>query len=438
MITPTRRAVWLAVAGGPVALALGLVAPALWVAGPVWVLTLLALMAIDWTMAARRSDAGFILHAPEELAVAGAPGEARLEVSFSGRRPASVDTALEVDARLALHPARQITVAGTDGPFSARFRLSPVRRGEGQVARAWARWSGPLGLLNVQASAALRRVVRISPDLDAVRREALRLFSRTPLVGQKIRPEIGDGFEFQALREFQPGMDVRAIDWKQSARHGLLLAKEFRTERNQPIMLAVDSGRLMGEPVEGAPKLDRALNAALLIGYVALAMGDRVGLAAFDGRPRLVGKPISGRTAFATLRRLAAGVDYSSDETNFTLGLGAIGSALDRRALLVVFTDFADPTSAQLMLESAERLASRHLLLFVLFEDAELEAARARVPDVPQDVSRAVVADALLRERALVIARLRRMGAEVLEAKASLVGSALIDRYLALKRADRL
>ena len=438
MITPTRRTVWLAVAGAPTALALGLVAPALWVAGPAWVLALMALMALDGRLAARRADAGFALQAPDELSAAGTPGEAVLAVSFAERRPSRVDTALEVDARLALHPARQAASAQSDGSFAARFRLSPVRRGEARVARAWARWSGPLGLLNIQASAALDRVVRVTPDLDAVRREAMRLFSRTPLGGQKIRPELGDGLEFQALREFERGMDVRAIDWKQSARHGQLLAKEFRAERNQPIMLAIDSGRLMGEPVEDAPKLDRALNAALLIGYVALTMGDRVGLAAFDSRPRVIGRPVAGPRAFSTLRRLAASVDYSSEETNFTLGLAAVGAALDRRALLIVFTDFADPTSAQLMLESADRLSARHLLLFVLFEDAELEAVRARAPSEPADVSRAVVAEALLREKAVVVARLRRMGAEVLEAKAGLVGSALIDRYLALKRMDRL
>ena len=438
MITPTARAVWLMALGAPLALAMNLAAPGLWLAGPAWVLGLVVLLALDGALAARRGEASFLLDAPEELAAVGQGGEARVQVAFAARRPGALDAALEVDGRLALAPARQQAVLDGEGRFNARFHLSPVRRGEARVRRAWARWSGPLGLLDVQTSAALDRVVHVTPNLDAVRREAMRLFSRAPLAGQKVRPEIGDGFEFQALKEFQPGMDIRGIDWKQSARHGLLLAKELRTERNQPIMLALDCGRLMGEPVAGAPKLDRALNAALLIGYVSLAMGDRVGLSAFDSRPRLVGKPVSGAGAFTTLRRLAAGVDYSTEETNFTLGLSSVGSALDRRALLVVFTDFADTTSAQLMLESADRLAHRHLLLFVLFEDEELEAARARPPEAPADVSRAVVADALLRERALVTSRLRRLGAEVLEARADQVGSALIDRYLALKRANRL
>ncbi len=135
---------------------------------------------------------------------------------------------------------------------------------------------------------------------------------------------------------------------------------------------------------------------------------------------------------------MAAAVDYSTEETNFILGLSAVGAVLDRRALLVVFTDFADPTSAQLMLESASRLSSRHLLLFVLMEDAELETVRRRAPETPADVSRAVTADALLREREVVVARLRRLGAEVIEAPAAAVGTALIERYLTLKRLDRL
>ena len=135
---------------------------------------------------------------------------------------------------------------------------------------------------------------------------------------------------------------------------------------------------------------------------------------------------------------MAASVDYSAQETNFVLGLSAVGAVLDRRALVVVFTDVADPTSAQLMLESADRLSGRHLLLFVLFEDTELEAVRRAAPDTPADVSRAVTADALLREREVVVARLRRLGAEVIEASASRLGAALIDRYLTLKRLDRL
>jgi uncharacterized protein (DUF58 family) len=131
-------------------------------------------------------------------------------------------------------------------------------------------------------------------------------------------------------------------------------------------------------------------------------------------------------------------VDYAAEETNFTLGLSAVSAVLDRRALVVVFTDFADMTSAQLMLEATGRLTKRHLVLFVLPEDEPLEQLVVAEPVEPADVSRAVVAAALLRERELVVARLRRMGAEVVEAPVGRIGPALLDRYLSLKRQDRL
>ena len=438
MIYPTRRAVFLLAAGVPVALLLALIAPALWVAGPAWVLTLAGLLGIDGWLAPRRGAAQFDLLAPDELAMPSGQGEATLLIDFAGRAPRELETAMEANPKLTVAPARVAAAARPGGPASAVFLVSPVRRGEGRLVQAWARWCGPLGLLWVQARAQLGHLVRVTPDLKAAREGAMRLFSRNAFAGQKSRSEMGDGFEFQALREFQPGMDLRVIDWKQSARHGQLLSKEFRVERNHPIMLVLDSGRLMGEPLDGTPKLDRALNAALSIAYIALTLGDRVGLCAFDAEPRLLGKPISGRAAFPALRRLAATIDYSTEETNFTLGLSAVGGALDRRALLVVFTDFADPTSAQLMLESAGRLSPRHLLLFVLFEDAELESVRRRAPETPADVSRSVTADALLRQRELVIVSLRRLGAEVIEAPAATVGTSLIDRYMTLKRLDRL
>src|SRR6185312_3335757 len=117
--------------------------------------------------------------------------------------------------------------------------------------------------------------------------EAIRLFARDAMFGLKAQLETGDGSEFHALRELVTGMDRRTIDWKQSARHMKLLAKEFRTERNHPVIFAIDTGRLMCEPLQGAPRLDRAINASLLMAFVSLKLGDRVGLFGFDIRPTL-------------------------------------------------------------------------------------------------------------------------------------------------------
>ncbi len=246
------------------------------------------------------------------------------------------------------------------------------------------------------------------------------------------------GAEFHALRTFLPGMDRRAIDWKQSARHSTLLAKEFRAERNHHVILAVDSGRLMCEPVAGAPRVDHALNAALLLAFVSLKGGDRVGLFGFDARPNVTSGALAGASAFAHIQHLAASIDYSDAETNYTLGLTALAARLKRRSLVVVFTDFADSTSAELMLENVGRLLTQHLVLFIVLRDDELESLTRRRPEAPEDVSRAAVAAALLRERDLVSEKLRRLGVQIIEARADRIGPALLARYFELKRRDVL
>jgi uncharacterized protein (DUF58 family) len=436
LIYPTRQAILLMAAGAPAALVLGAAAPTLWLAGLAWIVVVAILIGLDTLAAAKTGALDLNLAAPAALSINGA-GQARLTAFFAGAAPTAVELALESDARLGAAPARQ-TANTAAGAAEAAFALTPVRRGEAPFSQVWARWRGPLGLIWKQVAEAAERKLVITPDIAGVTQEAVRLFSRDALHGLKTQLDAGEGAEFHALRDFQPGMDTRTIDWKQSARHGQLLAKEYRAERNNPIVLAIDSGRSMCEPVGGLARIDWALNASLLLAYVSLKLGDRVGLYSFDAKPRTLSGPVAGVRAFSALQRAAAAIDYSSEEANYTLGLSNLADRLDRRSLVVVFTEFTDPTSAELMIENVGRLLARHLVVFVALRDEELEALIRAEPVVPEDVSRAVIARTLLRERDLVIARLRRLGVEIVETPARAIGPALLGRYLEIKRRNRL
>jgi len=190
----------------------------------------------------------------------------------------------------------------------------------------------------------------------------------------------------------------------------------------------------MCEPLGGVPRVDRAVSAALLAAFVALKDGDRVGLFAFDSRPRAASQPISGARAFSLLQRVAAGIDYSPSETNYTLALATLASELSRRSLIIVFTEFADTTSAELMMNAVGMLLKRHVVLFVVLKDEELEGLASAEPVESDDIGRAVTAASLLRERRLVITRLRHLGAHVLEAASAEAGPALVNAYLDFKR----
>lgn len=435
MIYPTRRCVVAALAGAPVALVVGLIQPGLWLAAPAWLLAVGTLMLFDALAAPWPQSARIAFEAPGYLAVA-APAIARLETAFGerGKTPRALEAALDAEPRVGL-----LNVRGRQQePGAFVFDLQPERRGQAIFSEAIVRWQGPLGLIWRQARRKLAVTAPIGADIRRIENEAVRMFSRDAVHGAKVQLDLGEGAEFHALSEFHSGMDRRTVDWKQSARHQTLLAKEFRTERNHQIVMALDCGRVMSEPVDGAPRIDRAIHGALILAYAALRSGDRAGLFAFDDRPRLSTGALSSVAGFPLLVRQAAAIDYGTGETNYALGLTTLSAGLRRRSLVVIFTEFADSTSAELMIETTARLIKRHLVLFVVMHDEELEALVTAPPDSPEDVARAVVAATLLRERDLVLARLRRLGAHIVEAPADRIGPDVLNVYLDLKRRDLL
>ncbi|MBV8684568.1 MAG: DUF58 domain-containing protein [Caulobacteraceae bacterium] len=436
MIYPTRRAVALAAAGAPVALLLGLLTPRLWVTGAVWLIFVLGLMLLDALSSASRAEADLALDLPASLGM-GRSSEALATARFAGRPPRRAEIAIGESPLVRTEPpVARLQFAGAEA--TARLTLEPRRRGLSQIGESWLRWTGPLGLTWTQIHGEAPRTVPVLPDLEGVKAEAIRLFARDALMGVKLQLDTGDGSDFHALNEARGAIDPRTVDWKQSARHHKLLVKEFRTERNHPVIVAIDTGHEMCSPLDGAPRVDRAINAALLLAFVALKTGDRAGAYGFDARPGGFSGVVSGAAAFPRLQRHLARLDYSEAETNFTLGLTQLGALIDRRSLIVIFTEFADATSAELMVENVTRLLRRHVVLFVVFEDPELDAAVRAPPDTAEAVARAVTARGLLRARQVVLARLARLGVQVVEAPAARMGAALIDAYLQIKRAELL
>ncbi|MBP7704559.1 MAG: DUF58 domain-containing protein [Caulobacter sp.] len=438
MIYPTLRAVLIAALGAPAAIAVGILSPRLWSAAPAGLGLLAVLLLADaalgfWQGRRLRAD----LKAPARIA-AGGSDQATLELAFVDWTPRKVEIAVEpFDARLAITPDRD-RVTTERRRAGLTMTLTPRRRGESGLRIAWIRWTGPLGLAWTQQRRTLDHRIALTPDIAGVQAEAMRLFARDAMFGVKAQIDTGEGAEYHALREFVEGMDPRSVDWKQSARHGKLISKEFRTERNHHILLALDTGRTMCEPLAGLPRIDRAINAALTLAFVSLKIGDRVGLFGFDARPRLSTGVAAGVGSFQLIQHLAASLDYSDEETNYTLGLTQLAGELERRSMIVVFTEFADPTSAELLIENTARLTKRHLVLFVVFRDEELETIAQSEPVSADDVSRAVTASTLLRERELVISRLRRTGAQIVDAPVGAVGPRLLNAYLDLKRRDLL
>lgn len=436
MIAPTSRAIMLACLGAPLSLLLAAgVAPGLWPLGAAWALAVCALVIVDGVLASARVRP--ILHAPKIAPIGAGPIKATVEINAEQPAPRAMEVALETNALLDA-PAAPQRMAQGEGRHEARLDLAPRRRGAGLIERAHVRWQGPMGLAQRQLVQPLDATVAITPDLGAIERETSLLFSRTATHGIKPLRDRGDGSEFDALAEFQPGMDPRMVAWKQSARHAKLLAKEVRAERNHQLCFAIDTGRAMSEPIANTPRVDWSINAALMLAYVALKLGDRVSFFGFASRPNLSTGFASGTRAFGHLQAQTAKLDYSTEETNYTLSLATLAEKLQRRSMVVVFTDFTDTVSAELMVENITRLARRHMIVFVTFPDQELETLRDAEPRSSDDVARAVIAQRLLQERNVVLTRLRRLGVQIVSAPVERLGPALVRAYDELRRRERV
>ncbi|MDG4889144.1 DUF58 domain-containing protein [Mesorhizobium sp. WSM3866] len=434
MIYPSGRAVWAAAAGAIPAFLIALALPHVWYLGLLWICALLAFLAVDAAAGRGRASLSATLTAPPQVGVG---GRFTLHIAAGlGARTRRLQARVGHDQRLAPVNGTGGTLPANGGTLDLEF--DAIRRGIASFDRLWLRWQGPFGLIWNQAVLPVERKIAVLPDVSRARDEAITLLQRSALADGHAQKRAGQGREFEALKDYQPGMGRRMIDWKRSARHGKLLAREFRIEENNNIVLAIDSGRLMCEPVEGVPKVDRAVTAALLSAFIALKGGDLVSLFSFDARPRVSSGAVRGSPSFTMIQKRAAEIDYSTEETNFTLALTTLAAKLDRRSLVIVFTDFVDPISAELMLRTVGRLTERHLVLFMLMKDVELETLADMAPTAPEDVARAVTAGDLLRQRQVVIGRLRLLGAHVIEADHQRLGPALVERYIQLKEENLL
>jgi uncharacterized protein (DUF58 family) len=434
---PTPRAVLLFALAVALAVPWALLAGDWWHLGVALPLTALLALGVDAALAPRKSRLSVAARVPEMMAV-GHP--ARLTVAVAaGRNIGGGRCAVlpEVSGPLQPPAAAEIDLTGTGGAV-AEWPLQARRRGIGRLERIWLRWTGPLGLMAVHGRFEIGRAVAATPDIAGVRAIALRFAQNDALFGQKTMRQHGEGSEFRALREYVPGLDHRAIDWKQSAKHRSLMCKEYFTERNQQVVFAFDCGHLMSEPLEGVPRLDHAINAALQMTWVSLEHGDRVGVFGFDARVRRYARPIGDTANFALIQRQMAELEYRPEESNYTLGLMDLMGRLDRRSLIVVMTDFVDTVTAELMLDNLQRLSARHLVLFIALRDRALDGVAAAAPRDLRGLARSVLASDFVAEREVVLQRLQRLGVLCIDAEPGQLGTELVNRYLDIKRREML
>ena len=261
---PSSRAVIIAGVLAPIALVVGAIAPAAWYFVPVALVVMLVLLVIDALLAGPVVDVRVTF---PHMAEVGEDTSVLVLADFGrGARISEPHVVLAFDPKLgAGGRAEQALALQPDESWQATIALKPDRRGSAPIERLWLRWAGPLGLGHRQEERVLDASVAIRPSLSPVRSPQLQAFFRDAQFGMVARRIRGAGTQFEAMTEYEPGMDRRRIDWKSSARHFRLQAREYESERDNQIVFAFDCGQSMSEPVDGLPRIDRFLIGACLI-----------------------------------------------------------------------------------------------------------------------------------------------------------------------------
>ena len=315
--------------------------------------------------------------------------------------------------------------------------LRPTRRGDRQAARVTVRALGPLGLAARQGSHEVPWRVRVLPAFRSRRHLPGKLARLRELEGRNPVLVRGAGTEFDTLREYVPGDDVRSIDWRGTARAGDVVVRTWRPERDRHVLLVLDTSRTSAGRVGDAPRLDAAMDAALLLAALASRAGDRVDLLAYDRRPRARVEGVAPSALLPALVDALAPLEPELVEADLRGLVSAVLARRSRRSLVVLFTGLDAAPVEEGLLPVLPALVVRHRVLLAAVADPTLAAMAARRGEAA-GVYGAAAAERARLERRHTTELLSRLGVAVVDELPEDLPPVLADRYLALRAAGRL
>lgn len=336
----------------------------------------------------------------------------------------------------AVSPVHTFDVRPGEG---ARMRttLVPERRGDRTAAGVTLRTFGPLRVGGRQVTLDVPASLRVLPPFRSRRHLPSRLARLREMDGRSAVQVRGEGTEFDSLREYVIGDDVRSIDWRATARRGDVVVRTWRPERDRRVLIVLDTSRTSAARIGDEPRLDASIEASLLLSALASRAGDRVELLAFDRRARARVAGASGARLMPAVAEALAPVEPQLVETDWPALVTAVGERLSQRALVVLLTT-TDPAAVESgLLPVVDGLVRDHLVVVASVRDPEIDELRRTRTDV-ETLYDAAAAERSELERTAVATVLRRRGVEVLHAPPEELAPALADLYLALKSAGRL
>jgi len=365
----------------------------------------------------------------------GAKTEVRINVQNAQPRSISLLIKDEYPARMKLSDLREGAMR-VEGQTSAAlvYGVTPPKRGRFEfghiVVRFLSRWS----LVWVETRVGEPVSVKVYPNMRRAREAELKALGARSLVASHRKTSWrGEGREFESLRDYVRGDELRHISWSATARRGKLTTRQYQIERDQTILIAIDGGRLMTARIDQETKLDSAVHAALALMSAAARAGDNAGLLVFGRKIKSYLPPNRGRDHMDAALEALYSVEPDMIEPSYSHALEFIAAHSKRRSLVVLLTDLVDEEGSKELLASLRLLRPRHLPLVVTIADRDLKAVVSNVPENARDLFTQSVAEEIMYLREAALRRVESQGGLALDVTAAALAPSLLEKYLQVK-----
>ena len=365
----------------------------------------------------------------------GAATDVSIHVQNNSNRSITLSVKDEYPPQMILKGVRNATMrVEAQNSASLVYALMPPKRGRFEFGQIAVRFRSRLGLVWVQAKVGSADVVKVYPNMRRAREAELKaLGARSVVSSHRKTSWRGEGREFESMRDYVRGDELRHISWTATARRGKLTTRQYQIERDQTILIALDAGRLMTARIEQETKLDSAVHATLALMSAAARAGDNAGLMVFGRRIISYLAPSRGRDHLDAALEALHGVEPEMIEPSYARAFEFVSANTKRRSLVVLLTDLVDEEGSKELLTSLNILRPRHLPLVVTIADRDLKAVVRQTPGSVRELFTQSVAEEIIHHREAALRMVESQGGLALDVTAAALAPALLQTYLRVK-----
>ena len=365
----------------------------------------------------------------------GAETDVTIHIQNASPRPVSLMIKDEYPPQMILTGMREAVVdVDAQGTASLIYSVTPPRRGRFEFGQTALRYRSRLGLIWCQTKVVEPVSVKVYPNMRRAREAELKALGARSLVSSHRRTSWrGEGREFESMRDYVRGDELRHVSWTATARRGKLTTRQYQIERDQTILIALDAGRLMTARIEQETKLDSAVHATLALFSAAARAGDNAGLVVFGRRIKSFLPPSRGHDHIESALEALYAVEPEMIEPSYPHAFEFIAANSKRRSLVVLLTDLVDEEGSKELLTSLHILRPRHLPLVVTIADRDLKAVVREVPSSVKELFTQSVAEEIIHHREAALRLVESLGGLALDVTAAALAPALLETYLRVK-----